>query len=232
MEYLTIYFGGLIFLLSLFGYGYASKVNKMNTSRLKKDEKEDLRKKTKRLRLLAHSMLGASILLVLVFLLQNTGSKYDIETLNVNVPIEVKNDGNYGDDHTEDPVQYEMKIPTSGTHSSHDLKFGFYKSKPPYEKLVHNLEHGDIIIYYRADADSATLDDLKYLSKFREAGAGVLAVPNEDIPSGKAIVVTAWTKTMELSTFNEQAVGKFIFDFINKGPEQIPTSIRRGGGTM
>ncbi|WP_372661716.1 DUF3105 domain-containing protein [Cohnella sp.] len=232
MALLSIYISGFILLLSLFGYGYASKLNKENTSRLKKNEKAVLNRKARRVRLVSHFMLCISLLMGVVFLAQNFGNKYDIESLNYNVPIAVTEDGYYGADHTTDPVQYAMKIPTSGIHSPHDLKFGFYKNKPPYEELVHNLEHGDIIIYYRAEADSATLDQLEYLSKFREAGAGVLAVPNEDIPDGKEIVVTAWTHTMELPAFNEQAVGKFIYDFINKGPEQIPAGIRRGGGTM
>lgn len=232
MTFITIYLGGIAFIFALFGYGYASKMNKENTSKLKKDEKASLKKKTKRVRLISHSLLSLSLLLGIVFLSQNLGNKYDIESLNYDVSIKVTEDGDYGRDHTTEPVQYEMKIPTSGIHSPHDLKFGFYSEKPLYEELVHNLEHGDIIIYYRAEADQATIKRLKYLTKFRVAGAGVLAVPNEDIPEGKEIVVTAWTKTMEQAVFNEQEVGKFMYDWINKGPEQIPPSIRRGGGTM
>ncbi|MGO4374691.1 DUF3105 domain-containing protein, partial [Paenibacillus sp. MCAF20] len=73
---------------------------------------------------------------------------------------------------------------------------------------------------------------LQYLAKFREAGAGVLAVPNDELPEGTELVVTAWTKTMVLDGFNERAVAQFIYDNINRGPEQIPANIRRGGGTM
>lgn len=229
---LFLYAGGIIFLLSLIGYGYVSRLKRENTNRTKKEVKANLKKKTKTVRGVAHTLLGISILLVVIFLAQNAGSKYNIETLNFKVPIEVTDDTDYGAGHTDDPVPYEMKIPTSGFHSPHDLKFGFYKEKPQLELLVHNLEHGDIIINYRPDLDSATLDRLKYLTKFNKAGAGILAVPNNDIPAGKEIVVTAWLKTMELTVFDEQKVGTFIYDHINKGPEQIPASIRRGGGTM
>lgn len=232
MTNLLIYLAGIILLISVIGYVYAAKVNKENTSRLKKDEKAVLKRKSNRLRLLSHCTLVISVLLILIFLAQSMGNKYDIETLKYDVSLSVKDDGNYGADHTLDPVQYEMKIPTSGIHSPHDLKFGFYKTKPAYEELVHNLEHGDIIIYYRSGADSSILDRLEYLSNFRVAGAGVLAVPNEDIPADKEFVVNAWTKTMELPAFDEQAIGRFIYDFINKGPEQIPPSVRKGGGTM
>jgi hypothetical protein len=227
-----LYIGGFILLLSLICYWYASKLKKDNTSYLKKEQKAALKQKSKKMKVAGHLLLSASILVIIIHLASSIGGNYDIKKLNFNVPIEVSDDQYYGADHTDSPVQYKMKIPTSGTHSPHDLKFGFYTEKPAYEKLVHNLEHGDIIIYYRANADSDQVMQLKYFSKFKLAGAGILAVPNDDIPEGKEIVVTAWTKTMELTTFDEQKIGTFIYNYINKGPEQIPASIRRGGGTM
>lgn len=227
-----LYIGGFILLLSLICYWYASRLKKDNTSSLKKEQKAALKQKSKKYKISAHLLLSASILVIIIHFAQSLGGNYDVKTLNFNVPIEVKDDQYYGADHSDLPVQYEMKIPTSGTHSPHDLKFGFYTEKPPYEKLVHNLEHGDIIIYYRSEADSDQITQLKYLSKFRLAGAGILAVPNDDIPAGKEIVVTAWMKTMELTSFDEKKIGTFIFNNINKGPEEIPASIRRGGGTM
>ncbi|MNY39960.1 hypothetical protein D3C86_1746720 [compost metagenome] len=127
---------------------------------------------------------------------------------------------------------YEMKIPTSGTHSPHDLKFGFYKENPGNEKLVHNLEHGDIIIHYHPDAPKELLDQLDYLTHFVSAGAGVLAVPDVNVPADQEVVVTAWTKTMALAKYDEASVGTFIHEYINKGPEQIPSNVRLGGGTM
>lgn len=158
--------------------------------------------------------------------------KYHIRNLEDQAVIQVKDDKNYGQGHSEEPVQYEMKIPTSGTHSPHDLKFGIYEEKPPYEKLVHNLEHGDIILYYSSRTKPETVNRLKELSHYRKAGSGVLAVRNEDIPAGDEVVVNAWTKTMELAEYDEAKVGTFITRFINKGPEVIPPEVRLGGGTM
>lgn len=227
-----LFIGGFILLLSLISYWYASKLKKDNTGSLKKDQKAVLKQKIKKMRIAAHLMLSASILVIIIYLAQSLVENYDVKTLNFKAPIEVSEDQYYGAEHSDAPVQYEMKIPTSGTHSPHDLKFGFYTEKPSYEKLVHNLEHGDIIIYYHADAGSELISQLKYFTKFRLAGAGILAVPNNDIPSGKEIVVTAWTKTLELSTFDDQKIGTFIYNYINKGPEMIPAQIRQGGGTM
>ncbi|QMV39904.1 DUF3105 domain-containing protein [Cohnella cholangitidis] len=224
--------GAILLCGALVGYGVVSKWNKQNTSQLKKGQKAEIKQKVKKMRVAAHSMLGVAIVLVLISLLLNAAGKYDLETLNYKARIEVRNDRDYGAGHTEMPVQYEMKFPTSGTHSPHDLKFGFYEDKPSMEELVHNLEHGDILIYYRPDASSAIKDAVEYLSHFTKAGAGVLAVPSADIPEGKEIILNAWTKTLELATYDEQQAGTFIYEYINEGPEKIPANVRRGGGTM
>jgi hypothetical protein len=224
--------GGLFFILSLLSYLYALKWNKENTSKLKKEQKAALKQKSRRMRLTAYALLVVSVLLVLFSLIPNMNSKYNLETLNYNATIDVTTDRDYGRGHSEMPITYEMKLPTSGMHSPHDLKFGFYTEKPPTEKLVHNLEHGDIVIYYRPDANSTVKDAVEYLSHFTRAGSGVLAVPSTDIPNGKEIVLTAWTKTMEITKYDEKLAGTFIYQYINKGPETIPPNIRLGGGTM
>lgn len=231
-SYFLLYTAGLILLLALISYWYASKWNKENKSHLKKADKAAKKQQAKKMRLTAHVLLSVSVFVAIFHFAEDLGKEYDVKALNFMTAIEVTDDTNYGSEHSDEPVQYEMNIPTSGTHSPHDLKFGFYTEMPPYEKLVHNLEHGDIIIYYRSDAKSELIDQLKYFVKYREEGAGILAVPNEDIPAGKELVVTAWTKTMELSSYDEQKIGTFIYDYINEGPEKIPVQIRGGGGTM
>lgn len=231
-SYFLLVTAGIILLLAIISYWFAAKWNKENTSWLKKELKAAIKRKTKTMRITAHILLSLSIIVVIVHFAKDLGKEYDVNSLNLEAAIEVTEDKYYGADHSDDSVQYEMKIPTSGTHSPHDLKFGFYKDKPSYEMLVHNLEHGDIIIYYHADADPKIKEQLNYFVNFREAGAGILAVPNEDIPAGKEVVVNAWTKTMELSVYDEEKIATFIYKYINEGPEKIPAAIRRGGGTM
>ncbi|TXK81481.1 DUF3105 domain-containing protein [Paenibacillus sp. N3.4] len=229
---ILLYIGLIIAILAIGGYVFAARAHKENTSSLKKAEKQALRKKQKTWLLISHALVIIAICSVGTSLIQRYSSQNSIERLNYNAPIQVVTDKDYGRGHDDGTLTYEMKIPTSGTHSPHDLKFGFYKEKPPTEKLVHNLEHGDIIIHYHPDAPQTLLDQLEPLTHFKKAGAGILAVPDTAVPSDQEVVVTAWTKTMQLAKFDEKSVGTFIYQNINKGPEQIPPEVRQGGGTM
>ncbi|WP_167355838.1 DUF3105 domain-containing protein [Paenibacillus oryzisoli] len=232
MMTILLYIGLALFIAAIVGYVLAARINKDNTSRLKKAEKQALKKKHKTWQLISHALLIIALGSIGTSLIQSSAGKYSLDKLNSEANIQVTTDKDYGRDHKDGTLMYEMKIPTSGTHSPHDLKFGFYKERPGYEMLVHNLEHGDIIIHYHPDAPKELTDRLEYLTHFRTAGAGVLAVPNPDVPADQEVVVTAWTKTMNLAKFDEASVGTFIHDYINKGPEQIPANIRLGGGTM
>jgi hypothetical protein len=227
-----LYTGITILVLSIIGYLYASKLKRENTIGLKKEQKATLKKKNKWVVKISHLLLSAGVICMGIYLIQNNISKTNIENLNYNAAIQVTNDKDYGGGHSDAPVQYEMKIPTSGTHSPHDLRFGFYKEKPPVEKLVHNLEHGDVIIYYNPDSKPEIIDKLNELTHYKKAGSGILAVPYGDVVTSNEIVLTAWTKTLELPTFDEQKIGTFIYQYINKGPEDIPPQIRGNGGTM
>ncbi|MBB6019836.1 hypothetical protein HNR77_000897 [Paenibacillus sp. JGP012] len=232
-SYLWLIVGAVVLVLSIAAYIWASRTCGSILGHMKKKERAAIQKKGRFIKNTAHILIGASIVAFGLFFLQNAGGDtYDVSKLDNNAVIDVTNDKYYGATHTEEPIHYEMKIPTSGPHNPHDIQFGFYTDFPGYPYLVHNLEHGDIIIYYREDASDMLKEHLKYLTKFRKAGSGILAVPNKDIPDGSEVVVTAWTKTMKLGKFDDAKVGTFIHRYINQGPEKIPASVRQGGGTM
>jgi hypothetical protein len=230
--FLLLYIGLVFFAAAVAGYWFSNKLHHRNTSQLKKAQKAELTKKRKLALRASHAMLGLAVVLIGSNLIQYTSGKYSIEKLNYQAEIQVVNDKDFGGGHSEAPIRYEMKIPTSGTHSPHDLKFGLYKERPPYENLVHNLEHGDIIIYFHPQANPDIVKRIEELTKYRKAGAGILGVPNSDLSQPDQIVMTAWTKTMELPAYDESKAGTFIYQYINQGPEKIPPEVRQGGGTM
>jgi hypothetical protein len=112
-------------------------------------------------------------------------------------------------DHVADGtrVTYDRTPPDSGPHYASPAPFTkhFYTTadRPPVETIVHNLEHGYTVVWYRADAPQAEIDALSGVAK---TFGGVdynpadkfIAVPwaaadGGPFPDGKNVVLTRWT---------------------------------------
>jgi hypothetical protein len=114
---------------------------------------------------------------------------------------------------------YETDPPTSGPHYEIPADLGFYTEPLAPEQLVHNLEHGQIVIWYRPDLPSQTIDEIEELVN-REAGATV-AVPYENLASDEAVVFTAWTASQRCEELSEEALIAFRRDYQGQAPEPI-----------
>ncbi|HBA89577.1 MAG TPA: hypothetical protein DCZ75_16795 [Geobacter sp.] len=113
--------------------------------------------------------------------------------------------------------EYGQTPPTSGPHDPVPIKPGFYKTPQAPEKLVHSLEHGDIVIYYEKPTPSV-LRQLKGWAKLHSGkwdGVIVTRLPG----LGKTVILTAWTKLLRLDTFDPGKASAFIDAFRGKGPE-------------
>lgn len=113
--------------------------------------------------------------------------------------------------------RYGDPIPTSGPHSPYDLTPGFYTKPQPRERLVHNLEHGNIVVYYDAP-DRGTLKLLKSWARtFSGPMDGVVVAPMKGL--GRKIVLTAWQKKLVLEPFDPVQAAVFIDAYRGRGPE-------------
>ena len=66
------------------------------------------------------------------------------------------------------------------------------------ENAVHNLEHGYVILYYRADGPQAlSVDVLARLAQIAEGQDKVLVAPYPDLEEGTSFAITAWNKLWE-----------------------------------
>ncbi len=112
---------------------------------------------------------------------------------------------------------YEAQFPTSGPHDPVPTSAGTYRAPPRPGQLVHALEHGNIVIYY--DEPSAEiLKILKYWSGLYDGKwDGVIVAPMEGL--GGDLVLTAWTKTLRLKTFDPALAAAFIDAYRGRGPE-------------
>ncbi len=115
------------------------------------------------------------------------------------------------------PFAYAERFPTSGPHDPAPTAPGVYSEPQPRTKLVHALEHGNIVIY--RDSPGADADALleEWASLYNGYWSGIVLVPEEGL--GEEVVMTAWTKQLRLSTFNETAAAAFIDAYRGRGPE-------------
>ena len=114
---------------------------------------------------------------------------------------------------------YNSNPPTSGWHWANPQDWGIYTSQQFQEQLVHNLEHGGIVIQYN-DLTSADVQRLTSLVS-RDSYHMILA-PYPGLPAGVRVAYTAWTHLQSCDGIDENAIHAFTNAFRNKGPELVP----------
>lgn len=114
---------------------------------------------------------------------------------------------------------YNSNPPTSGWHWANPQDWGIYTTPQVQEQLVHNLEHGGIVIQYR-DLPTADLQQLTNLVQHDRVH--VILAPYPDLPAGSTVALTAWTHLQLCNGVNEAAITRFITTFRDKGPELVP----------
>jgi len=122
---------------------------------------------------------------------------------------------------------YNSDPPTSGPHYIQPAQAGFYDEALPDEQLVHNLEHGYVVIWYNCtglgDSDCQTLktkikmvmDNAKPIAL--TGSKKLIAVPRPNMDA--LIALTSWGRVDRLTSFDEAEIMEYIDDFRNHSPE-------------
>jgi hypothetical protein len=163
----------------------------------------------------------------------------DLAGAGCSAPVENAATGNQ--DHVAEGTQvtYDRFPPDSGSHYASPAPFTkhFYAAtdRPAVETLVHNLEHGYTIAWYRADAPADQVTALQDIAKtfggddFNLADK-FIAAPWTDpgFPAGKNLVLTHWyadpsaatdaTKQKGIRQECGAVSGAAIDDFMKKYP--------------
>jgi hypothetical protein len=114
---------------------------------------------------------------------------------------------------------YSSNPPTSGWHWDNPQDWGIYTSPQVQEQLVHNLEHGGIVVQYNnlGPADVQRLADLVK----RDSHHMILA-PYPDLPADAKVALTAWDHLQTCTGVDETALSAFVSAYRDKGPELVP----------
>jgi Protein of unknown function (DUF3105) len=125
---------------------------------------------------------------------------------------------------------YNSSPPTNGPHYANPAQAGFYTSALPPEQLVHNLEHGQIVIWYAPGAPDAAKDDIEALVS--DQPVATAATPYEGDLEGN-FALTAWLSAGEgdegdgtgvmqtCEQVSEAVVDEFRRSFQGRSPEPI-----------
>ena len=132
-----------------------------------------------------------------------------------------------GNQHVPDgsQVQYGTTPPTSGNHYANPADAGFYPpaaaAQIPVERFVHNLEHGQIVIWYSPTAPESVRNDLEAYFRKQKGNQQIalLAVPYDNAPA--PLTLTAWTHMQKCDRVSEDIIDSFRDRYQGKGPEQV-----------
>lgn len=136
----------------------------------------------------------------------------DIETFEGGEAEDARGHVEEGED-----VQYETNPPTFGPHYGTTSPTGFFDEPVVEETLVHNLEHGQIVIHYSPDASQETQDKIDELTE--QEPQATVAVPTEGLE--KTVVFTAWGALQACDEPAQAAADAFRERFQGRGPEQV-----------
>ncbi len=151
-----------------------------------------------------------------------TSSPLPVDRPGTKIPEGVELFEHEGSTHVAEGVRvtYKTDPPTSGSHYDRWASPGIYEaSEIQPELLVHNLEHGNIVIYFDRSALSASqMDELILLSKpYIGQWDGVVLVGGKD--KKHPLILTAWRAMLRLKQFDKEKVLGFMEAFRGRGPE-------------
>jgi hypothetical protein len=129
-----------------------------------------------------------------------------------------------GRGHTTKPQNYKSTPPTSGAHNPTPASDKAYLKNPGDEHLVHALEHGRVIYWFKPTAPAKVKGDMYAL--YKEAKDLVVLTP-ADRPMPYQVAATAWTQLLGCPAYNDKvpdAFRAFRDAYRLKGPEYFPNA--------
>ena len=129
-------------------------------------------------------------------------------------------------------VKYDTVPATSGDHWAQWSECGFFEQELPDERVVHNLEHGNIVVSYNL----ATPEEVEQLrGVFEDIGLSNvhgIARHYTKIPEG-SVVLTAWGVSDQMDGVDKERIETFFTTYAGTlGPEFPNGAACTTGGVM
>jgi hypothetical protein len=131
-------------------------------------------------------------------------------------------------------VKYNTDPPSNGSHYYQPAIWDFYTTPADPIQVVHNEEHGGVIIWWGNKVPQSTVDELRAF--YQSSPNGMLGTPYAKL--GSKIALTAWTSPEAglgeghiavCPAFDEDAFSTFRDVYRGRGPERFPLDILTPG---
>jgi hypothetical protein len=111
----------------------------------------------------------------------------------------------------QQPSNWNSNPPTSGDHLGTPLGPGAYSNEQDMRALVHNMEHGYVVILYKG----IPADQVEQLTKFVDArdGSKLVLAPYSGLDSN-GVALAAWQNLETMQRVNMDVVQAFVNDYM------------------
>jgi Protein of unknown function (DUF3105) len=117
----------------------------------------------------------------------------------------------------QQPKNWNSQPPTSGDHLGTPLPPGVYRDQQDERALVHNLEHGYVVVQYK-NLPQKQIDLLTGIGDGLHGQKFVLA-PYDGLPSD-GVALTAWRSLQSCKQANVDVVSAFVNDYMLPGADK------------
>jgi len=184
----------------------------------KRKERQDKLQTEKKQQRMLWIVIGLTVAgAVIFFVAQSIRGSLTRQDIGEFVPSQGRDHIALGDAH----IPYNSDPPTSGPHADPAEK-GFYDTPIPDENIIHNLEHGFVVISYDCnqldDCDSVKAKIRNLLNQYESFQLVAVARENRDAP----IALTAWQRIELLNSYDEEQIKAFIEAWRGRAPENAP----------
>lgn len=119
---------------------------------------------------------------------------------------------------------YKSNPPTSGPHYPDSASCKFHENGVSIQQLLHNMEHGHVVLLYQRGTDMATIEKIKKLTEELSPKGWFLASAYDNIPSKFAIASWGWHQPFDI--YDEDLIRKFYEAHKEKGREYLSCALQ------
>jgi hypothetical protein len=162
-------------------------------------------------------VLGSIILLVGVVWIYNSQTIKNEEKLSKPLLGEKMVDqGAKHVDENEPHEEYNSNPPTSGPHWAGVAGAGIKNEIVPDELILHSMEHGAAVIWYREGLDQGDIDKIK--EAFNASLGKKIMLPRKDLDV--PVALTSWGYLLKLENIDSEKIKEFIETNNDRAPEK------------